>query len=662
MVDKLGDYQVRVGGAAINFWPLAPGTTVAAATPAPVAPVAPGTPNAVVVPPPFGIFDILIGTSQDAHVLTAVAAPVIPATVTAAPTTNTMPLIPDATGLVRISFAVPVAGAAGASFNGTLRLTARRGTAAPGTVVTADLPISIAAAARAEDMFVFFVLHAHPPRDYVWVKQKIVDEQNAATVIAAATGRFKLLRDNGTFGAPNREFPFTSDAGGFICRDGTTRNVLGLSTGWPFIINATHAGHVARGHLLKPAAGATTNLAPLAAAPDIRMMQNARASLAARRIIVDAGHGVVYDHTARRSQEWYVAHKIGDAVIARLQAAPFNVPAANIFRTRTAGFGAIDPGSIAANNAPEVGDTRFEFNLTPPLRVRARVGAVSLKTISDLLLTRHDPVTNAARPVTAADRATVLAATAATLTAIEARINAGLAPANRRVRPGSIRWDPAAGPALPGGGGGHVGDYVFTDEPNPPPAPPAPPGTADHHLPIATGATGDWFTLDANHLNVLAERSALWSIQSEIGGGPGADAGTGRPEFRAAVRDAIRANGGVAYMRDTILSYLNVAAGHQWLAHGIKGWGPTTRNTFFNATACDLCITLHENAGGGVGGMALIAQPAEAPPNDQIRVGKVFLKYVDGFDHGLRQGGITRELPTNPATMLHGGNHLRDHY
>jgi hypothetical protein len=657
MVDKLGDYQVHVDNAAIYFWPLVPGTTVAAATPAPTAPVAPGTPNAVAVPPAFGIFDIVIGTLQDPHVTTSIAAPALPTAITAVPIIHTMPLLPDANGLSRISFAVPVTGA---SFTGKLRLTARRGSAAPGTLVTVDLPISITAGALAADMFVFFVVHGHPPRDYIWVKQRVVDQANAATFIAGAAGRFKLLRDNGTFGTPNREFPFTTDASGFVCRTGTQRNVLGLATGWPFIINSTHAGHVSRGHLLKPAAQAgNTNLAPFAAAPDIRMTQDANASLAAKRIIIDAGHGVVYAYApARRSQEWYVAHKLGDAVISRLTAAPFNVPAANIFRTRTAGFGMIEPSRIGAANAPEAGDARFEFDLVQR-RVRARVDAISLKVISDLLLTRHDPATNAALPVTDADRATVLAANAATLAAIEARLDASLAP-HRHVRPNSIRWDPAAGPAL--ADGSHAGDYVFTEEPNPPPVAPAPPGTVDRHLPIRAGAAGDWFTLDANHMNVLAERSALWSIQSEIGDGPGANAATGRPEFRAAVRDAIRADGGVAYIRDAILAYLNVAAPHPWLSNGIKGWGPDTRNTFFNATACDLCVTLHENAGGGVGGMGLIALPQHNPPQDQIRIAKLFLKYVDGFDHGLRQGGVTRELPENPAGMLHEGNHIRDHY
>ena len=132
MPDKIGDYQVRVGTKAIKFWPLAPGTTVAAATPPPPAPpVASGAPNTVAVPPAFGVFDVLIAPSQDPTVKTAItaAAAAAGATVTATPTATSMPLVPDGGGLIRISFAVPVTGAA---FTGTLRLTAHRGTAAPG--------------------------------------------------------------------------------------------------------------------------------------------------------------------------------------------------------------------------------------------------------------------------------------------------------------------------------------------------------------------------------------------------------------------------------------------------------------------------------------------------------------------------------------------------
>jgi len=642
MADKIGEYQVRVGNAAVRFWPLAPGTTAAAATPAPATPVTPGAGNTVAVPPAFGVFDVVIALSQDPVVRTTLAAPALPTAITATPTVNTMPLIADAAGRVNVSFAVPVTGA---DFTGTLRLTAKRGTTAPGTNISLDIPIKITAAARAADLFIFFVVHAHPPANYAWVKMQAVDQASPATAVASATGLCKVLRDNLTFSELNRELAVETDTGGFVCQPGTTRNVLGLPLGWPLIFNLGKPAFVTRGHLARFAqADVHDNLAPFVSTPPIRMMREANASLATKRVLLDAGHGVVYAHTARRSQEWYVAHKIADRIIARLTAAPFNVPAANIFRTRSAGFGLIDPGQVTAGNAPEAGDLKYEFDL-PAKKVRGKTNAVSLKMISDLLLTRHDPSTNAALTVAAADRATILAASPATVSAIETRLNASLAP-SKRVRPGSMRWDAAAS--------GGAGEYVFTEEPNPPPAAP-PPGT-DRHLSITTA---DWFSLDATHMDVLAERSARWSVAAEVGGS------AGHPTFQPNVRATMIADGAVAYMKAAILAYLNVTAPHAWLSNGVKGWGPTDRNHFFNTTACDLYITLHENAGGGVGGMALVALPAtgaDAPPPDQIRIGKFFLKHVDGFHQGLRQGGVTREDPTNPATMLRGGNHIRDKY
>jgi hypothetical protein len=644
MADKVGEYQVRVGSAAINFWPLTPGTTVAAATPsAPTAPVAPGTPNTLATPPAFAIFDVLIIQSADPVVVTTVAAPTLLTQITATPTVNTMPLV-RSSGTVAISFAVPIA-AAGGTFDGTLRLTAQRGTAASHTTITADLPLKGAASSRDANLFVFFVLHAHPPRTYTWVKQRAVDQAAATTGLTGVSGTCKLLRDNLTFTELNRRFDVETDGGGFLTPTGATRNVLGLPINWPLVFNVGKSGYVRRGHLLRMASGnVTDNTAPFASPQPIRLMAESAASLATKRILLDAGHGVVYAHTARRSQEWYVAHKLGDRIKDKLMAAPFNVPAANIFRTRTAGFGLIAPNAISSGGAPEAGDARFELDL-PNFRIRARIGAVGLREISDLLLTTHTGAANTAQPVPDADRQALLASSAATITAIEARLNASLAPSNRRVRPGSIRWDAAQN------------DYVFTREPIPPATTPA---ASDQHLPITTG---DWFNVTAAHRRVLADRSARWSLASEVGGGPGAS-GT-RPSFHDAAKASMEGDGALAYMRDAILAYLNVTAPHAWLDHGIKGWGPTDRLAFFNATPCDLYLTLHENAGGGKGGMALIAlasSGSDAPPDDQIRIGKLFLKHVDGFDQGVRQGGVARELAANPATMLHGGNTIRDKY
>src|SRR5690606_15999609 len=66
MPDNVGSYQVLdSSGAAVHFWPLAPGTTVTQITPANTVPVAPGAPNTVVVAN-HGVLDIAWLVSEDA--------------------------------------------------------------------------------------------------------------------------------------------------------------------------------------------------------------------------------------------------------------------------------------------------------------------------------------------------------------------------------------------------------------------------------------------------------------------------------------------------------------------------------------------------------------------------------------------------------------------
>jgi hypothetical protein len=647
MPDKVGEYQVRVGTSAINFWPLVPGTTVAAATPsATSAPVAAGTPNTIATPPSFAIFDVLVIQSADPVVVDALATdPTLGTAITPTPSINSMPLVRAADGTINISFAVPIA-TAGGTFDGTLRLTAKRGTAASNNTVTTDLRIKAADGSLEANLFVFFVVHRHPPLNFTWVKQLAVDQAAASTGLTGVSGVCKVLRDNQTFSDVNRQFDVETDANGFITPQGFTRNLLGLPINWPLIFNVGKTGYIRRGHLLRMASGdVTDNLAPFNSPQAIRLMAEGAASLATKRFMVDAGHGVAYAHTARRSNEWYVAHKLGDRIIAKLTAPPFNVPAANIFRTRSAGFGLIRPNSIGNAGAPAAGAARFVVDL-PTFRIRARINAVNLLELSDLLLTTHDGAAPyAARPVPDANRQSIITGNAATFTAIETRLNTALAASGSRVQSGSMRWDAAAN------------DYVYTREPVPPAT--APPDS-DQHLPINTG---DWFVLTQDHMQVLADRSARWSLTSEIGSGPPAS-GT-RPAFTDAVRDSMINNGALDYMRDTIMGYVWVTPPHAWLDHGINGWGPTDRVDYFNNTPCDLYMTLHENAGGGEGGTALIALATAGtnkPPDDQIRIGKFFLKHVDGFDQGLRQGGVAREIAGNPATMLQGGNNIRDRY
>src|SRR5258708_34045599 len=70
------------------------------------------------------------------------------------------------------------------------------------------------------------------------------------------------------------------------------------------------------------------------------------------------------------------------------------------------------------------------------------------------------------------------------------------------------------------------------------------------------------------------------------------------------------------------------------------GWGPTARIDYINACDCDLALTLHENAGGGKGGMTLVSHkggPA-TPPAQPVRLAKTSLQSMDAFGHGRRPG------------------------
>jgi hypothetical protein len=106
-----------------------------------------------------------------------------------------------------------------------------------------------------------------------------------------------------------------------------------------------------------------------------------------------------------------------------------------------------------------------------------------------------------------------------------------------------------------------------------------------------------------------------------------------------------------------------------YLAHGTMAWHVQPRVDFMNSLqgTCDLFITLHENAMydssnpnqtlDAVGG-AVLVKTAQSPPQNQFRRGKVFLKYLDAFDLGLRQGGIA----DNVAGLLNSTNSVRENY
>jgi hypothetical protein len=185
----------------------------------------------------------------------------------------------------------------------------------------------------------------------------------------------------------------------------------------------------------------------------------------------------------------------------------------------------------------------------------------------------------------------------------------------------------------------------------------------DAHLPITTD---DCFTIDDPMLQLLIDRSVRWSLAQEIGSGP--PAAGGRPAFVPAARAAMVAAGARDYMKNQVWREVNVKPPHPYLNHGTQGWSPTDRNNFFNGTPCDLYLSIHENAIhpnpltaiGSENIVSMDANAPEAPPDDQIRLGKIFIKYVDPFDQGLRQEGVTQE--SSHVAMLHTGNTVRDKY
>ncbi len=655
MATKLGDYSVRAGSGAMKFWPLNPGTTVAQATPP--APIAPVNPNPVVQPPTFAIFDVVIRMSDEPVTESTIANPTLLAQVSGAATVNSMPLTKEADGTAHICFAV--APSSGTTFEGILRLSAKRNN--PTATVEIDLKLKATTNTLADNLFVLFVVHQHhPPKAYEWAKLKVQEPGATGAAISGANVEAKVLRDNSQFKSVNRKAPsLTTTASGYVASG--SRDVLGLPTDWPILFNASRAGYVARGHMVRLAKTPVhDNLAPFDAATSgpppagttapvpMIMMPMAQARLAGRKIMLDPGHGVVYDGplnaagkvVGRRVYEWFVASRLADR-IAKILVDEHGVGSGDVLRTRTAGFGLIEPTQMTSETAPEDGEKKFEYDMVSKrMRVEKTAGgapAATLKQLSDLLLTRHAGANNAAQPVAAADRDRLLRLNGQTLISVISRLNAKQAPANR-VQPGSLHWDTA------------TNDYVYT------------------HFPIAGGAPttvavradgiapDQWFVIDDAMLRNLIDRSILWSLANETVDSDQA--------FTNGERNAMAGAHANDYMLAAMLREVNVRPPHAYLDHGTKGWSPNSRSTYFNGCGCDLYLTLHENAGGGVGGTSLISilTGADAPPAEQVRIGKVFVKYIDALDQGLRTGGISKEEQKNQAALLHSRNTMRDKY
>jgi N-acetylmuramoyl-L-alanine amidase len=492
------------------------------------------------------------------------------------------------------------------------------------------------------NLLAWFIVHPRPAKTYAWIKVKTVDAADGSTPVPGAAIDLKVLRDNEASGFKNfhRRVALVSAPNGNVSLD-ATRDTLAVPINWPLIFTATKDGYVPRGHMIRmdAAQAKQSNLQATLLDP-IRMTKLSAAVLTGHKILLDPGHGVVYARLrGRRSQEWYLVHQVCEK-IADILKTEHRVKAGDILWTRTAGFGLIDPDKVHADNrkgyagAPEEGEVRYQVDL-PNKRIAALLPTVGLHDISSLLLTMHQGPKDAAVPVSEDERNQFLADNMATIDVIVERINKGL-PTGQRVRKESkkspVRWNVA------------TKRYVYTCE--------TLAGEVVHDAVPVTIALTDWFALNQRALDVLADRSARWAVMREIGSAKA-------KSFIVEARKSLQAADAVTYMRLRTLQYLNVPAGHPYLAHGIKGWGLPVRTHFLNqeGAKCSLVLSLHANGGASDGGEVLIAKDGSAPPA-QIRVAKIFLKHLDWFDLGTRKGG----LEVNEAEMLASRNHIRDKY
>jgi len=637
-VSQVGDYQILIAGSPVAFWPLDPDVPLSKSRPPIVAaPTAKGTANTVVIPA-FGVFDILIRTT-DGIVATSVAPPVLSNAPGGKATVKKGPLVRQNDGSIRIRFATDHTKiATGSAWEGSLRLTAK---AKPGSAAAAacqtDIKLTVARQGTVSDLFVFFVAHARPKKN-AWIQARV--ETASGTAISGAVVDLKVLRDNGAFSDVNRRTLLETHGGDLMGAVG--RPTISVPVAWPLIFTLTQSGHVMRAHMInvQAADAAKDNLSPVDIGT-IHLNPIADAKLANRKFVLDAGHGVVYALAkARRCQEWYVAHKLADRIAAILQA-EHGVKPADIFFSRSAGFGLILPAHVRTGGSPETDEKKFTLDL-PAKKIAVKLPSVGLHELAALLLTKHSGDSDAAVAVTAAEYSAFLTRNQGTVDAVVHRLDTKLAATHERVKPGSVLWDDTS----------H--HYVYRKEKQD--------SAGVWHTetsapPVFSVSPADWFVIDAAAISILADRSARWSLFAEIGG---------TPAFRAAARAAMLADGGLAYFRKKILDYVSVPAPHPYLSSGSKAWGPTERVHYLNSSGAnaDMILTLHENAGGGKGGMILVSHQSgpDAPPADQVRIGKTFTKYLDGFDVGVRQGGVAKDLAANPAQMLYHGTTIRAKY
>ena len=453
----IGEYSIRSAKSTVAFWPLVPGTTtLTSGLIAPVAPNDGSTHNTLTLPVEHGVIDVVIEMSEPVQETTLTeekSTDLLGKTVEGKPTIKSMPMIADeksqpAARVARICFGVAI-GKDAEAFEGTLELRAANATTATKTR-RLRLPIKVRKWETARDLFVLFVANvgdgSPPKRDYCWLKAPVVEVTGVdpAPPLPSVPVRVRVLRDNqrGKYRARHRGATLRSDAAGLAAYEHgmIERTVLGLPVEWPLIFRVTPGkAHVLRAHMIRvKAADVRHNLEPIEIGP-IRVLRVADTRMTMMRVLLDPGHGVVYDkENARRSQEWFVAHQVCEQIGAILTKR-YGLPPANLLRTRSAGFGLIEPRRVRQGDAPEVGETKYALDLAANT-IAIKQSALALHDLSDLLLAGDDDDPS---KISEADRRHLLDANATAIKAIVARID-GKLPAGQQVDAASIAWDATA--------------------------------------------------------------------------------------------------------------------------------------------------------------------------------------------------------------------------
>jgi hypothetical protein len=127
----------------------------------------------------------------------------------------------------------------------------------------------------------------------------------------------------------------------------------------------------------------------------------------------------------------------------------------------------------------------------------------------------------------------------------------------------------------------------------------------------------------------------------------------------------MRGEGAETYISRKIVEELDLEAPYasgttpptQYRDKETMGWHFRVRRDYINRKACDIALSIHENA-GALTSVGMVMLVGNGPPAGQVKAAKLFMKYADPFDQGLRQGGVAE----NGAGQLQALNTRRSNH